>query len=583
VFFFKKKRKKETDQTLSCRVFEFFEKKKKKKMAARRPVRQQTFRASSLLFNDDNSDNDNGDVDMRDAMASGRIKNGRISFGDSAKKDSPIAIPNSDRKAMTLDMDRDDKTFIDLFFNDLRASGNTAFSVSIKDLTSLEAAANALKETCFNFIVGYGGFRRTINPNWNNVLNELKNSSIFDAVNKTVIVAVEENTKDLFRRNASLRKTEDIWSVFEVKATLRNLILLKQIIDRVSTGEMRLNSKLDVDKFQHVAGQEPPFLPSLSWDEKKFIWTWVQAKETALAKLYEDKTYQFVVLVAGGLNMGEYGVDKLITSARTRRPSLASLKEMPPSINDNAFMSMQRDLLTHTVMQAHEEFQKSRKADVLQQQQYFNGLQVRGFPGFNNGRNATEQSQIVADFKRTWGAVRDLDLPGPAAQVATIENSRVSERTAKLKSYLEMLEKMQAGVNVEDYRERMLVAAEWMQQPEVLQHGELSSVVQTGLADALLVVHGRCPALRSVRDYNLFIDCEDSDVVTAFAKLVTLQIMLTKFFNPARTQLDKMGSRISHREGRLIDLFKNFSFDGTKISSNLDSTLVTKDVNFVNF
>lgn len=560
-------------------------------MAASRHSRQQTFTASSLLFNDDNSDNDNGDVDMRDAMAGGRIKNGRISFGDSmqndsAKKDSPIVISNSDLKAMTLDMDSDDAKFINLFFKYLRTSYNTAFSVSIKDLTSLEAAANALKETCFNFIVGYGGFRRTINPNWNTALNELKNSSIFDAVNKTVIEAVEENTEDLFRRRPDLQKTdENIWSLFEVKATLRNLILLKQIIDRVSTGEMRFNSKLDVAKFQHVAGQEPPFLPSLSWDEKKFIWTWVQAKETALAKLYEDKTYQFVVLVAGGLNMGEYGVDKLITSARTRRPSLASLKEMPPSINDNAFMSMQRDLLTHTVMQAHEEFQKSRKADVLQQQQYFNGLQVgRGLVrGFNNERSATEQSQIVADFKRTWGAVKDLDLPGPAAQVATVENSRVSERTAKLKSYLEMLEKMQAGVNVEDYRERMLVAAEWMQQPEVLQHGELSSVVQTGLADALLVVHGRCPALRSVRDYNLFIDCEDSDVVTAFAKLVTLQILLTKFFNPARTQLDKMGSRISNREGRLIDLFQNFSFDGTKISSNLNSTQVTQDVNFVNF
>jgi hypothetical protein len=565
----------------------FFFQKKKRKMAASRQGRHQSFTASSLLFNDDD------DVDMRDAMASGRIQDGGIFFNDT-NPTPPVkkTLPVSETLALSLDNDEQTGKFINLFFSEMKDEANQLVRPSFSVLTSHRNAEETLKWILYN-LFEEGSFRRFSDTTWDAKIQKVDKSNIFvdiDAIMKRVFEETLPADKLVeLRRTAGT----SIWLAFktamdekasQTNMNMKNLIALKMILDRISIAESRRRAKIE-DSFASAFDQEPPYLPSLSYDEKRFVWSWVQAKEAAFNKIYSDDTYQFTLIVAGCLNLGENGIEKLVSFNRTERPAISALKEMPPSINDNTFISKQRDILVNTVLYAQRELQQSIKEDVLLHQQTLN-LDTTGevfFFGKPPLRTPDEQQRVEGEFRQKWGTVNTAVMPKRDAYVATEENSPASEKTAQLRSYLDMLERMKMGITNEDFRSRMLIAAEWMQKPEVLGYGHLKPIFKSGLAMALLLIRQRCCSLSSVTEYDMLIKSPDSDVVTAFAKLVAIQIEQSMFENPTSVRLDKTGARLSLREERLLHLMAKFKFDGTKVLSNLNLSSIGQDTFLFNF
>jgi hypothetical protein len=557
-------------------------------MSASRPGRQETFRASSLLFNDDN------DVDMRDAMAGGKIQKGGIYFNDtySTPQEVKKTLPVSEELALSLDNDEQTGDFINLFFSQMTDDANQIVRPSFSVLTSHTSAEETLKWILYN-LYDEGGFRRSLNQQWGEKIDKVDESNIFEDINAIMKRVFEETLTTAEVKRIKGADRGGLWRVFkeameknasQTNMNMKNLIALKMILDRISIAESRRRAKIE-DSFAGAFDQEPPYLPSLSYDEKRFVWSWVQAKEAAFNKIYSDDTYQFTLIVAGCLNLGENGIEKLVSFNRTERPAISALKEMPPSINDNTFISKQRDILVNTVLYAQRELKQRIKEDVLLHQQTLNSDTTGNKFLFGKPplRSNDDQKRVEFEFRQKWGTVNPAAMPKKDAYLATEENSPASETTAQLRAYLDMLERMKMGVTNEDFRSRMLIAADWMQKPEVLGYGHLKPIFKSGLAMALLLIRQRCCSLSSVTEYDMLIKSPDSDVVTAFAKLVAIQIEQSMFENPTSVRLDKTGARLSLREERLLHLMAKFKFDGTKVLSNLNLSSIGQDTFLFNF
>ena len=354
----------------------------------------------------------------------------------------------------------------------------------------------------------------------------------------------------------------------KVSQEVINIITLKSIYDNIINTERQLEGTQTNDIYA-ISSQEPPFYPSLSEEEKSIVWAWVKAKEAALDTLYDDETYQFTMKVAGHVNMSEFGIDKLITSAHQQRSTMSQFGAMPPSYLDESRMTREREDLFSRMIQLKQAIEKSKYEDIKREQKLLNSERPKRPK--HELRSFEENEEYQKIFTMRYGA-KSNEVPNIYAELADFDTMPLSENTRMLMYNFETIEKALGGLTLEHSRKRMLLATNWMQRPEVLKHGDLSPLFISALGAALSRMRHRCQNLQQVGDYSQLIESPDLDVVDSFAELTALQIMRIRFFSPTRVFLDKMGERISSRENRLLYLMNKFSYDGKHVRSNLGSS-----------
>jgi hypothetical protein len=355
----------------------------------------------------------------------------------------------------------------------------------------------------------------------------------------------------------------------EASDMVENVVLLKEFFDLILNTETQLRASEPVKgelSVNDVADQEPPFFPILAEDEKNLVWAWIKAKEKALHVLYSDSVYVFAMKVAGKVNMSEFGVDKLISASHRQRITAAEFESMPPAHYDDPRISSERALLLDRYLQILNALQASKIED-LKEQQYSNNVAART-RALDGGKAPIlwEEDQVanfVRRFQSLYGIFQEKFLPQSISDVASFETMNLSPKTRQLQFNLDTVESALKGVDMDNSRKRLLWAADWMQRPEVLKHGDLTPLFLGALDSALFAVHQFAPKLHDVVSYDAFINSDSFDVTSAFAELVALQILRSKFYAPTKTQLDKMGQRIDARSQGLLRIFKNFIFDAS--------------------
>jgi hypothetical protein len=354
------------------------------------------------------------------------------------------------------------------------------------------------------------------------------------------------------------------------KSSPMNMIDLKSIIDQINVAATTIANK-GVSP-NTLARHEPPFFPRLSEGERLMVWNWVKAKQRAVEEIYNTPLFRFATKVAGLTNMSfEMGVDKLITSAYKQSTHLHRYKEMPVTIADDPFLSVERDLLFDRIVSLNAELEKSKIRDLLEQQQRENVMLRR--PEKAGDKNYYENQKVF--FKTQYEAFDD-EVPIFSAKGFTkvVENDEpvpISQRTRELEERVSALGGMTKAYQMESSRQRMMWAIEWMMQPEILRSAELSPLFTGAISAALFRLRSQCPSLRMAHDASMYYESPDVMAADALAELVAMQITRIKFFHPTRAMLDKTNARNQQMEHRLINRMKNFVFDGTYVLSDVGS------------
>lgn len=538
-------------------------------MSAQRPLRSYDF-----------SYEGSKEVEMPEARASGIVNGIRVKFpgvGNGDDKTNPLPTGPIQIKSYGSE-ELDNVNLFLVLLNDLKKiprpwSALTSdqmrappYELEMQDLFDTRKSWNTLKTLMYNFLVR-ADFRaqlETIPSNrvktfvidiinkkfrrlTNGYIKKQQTAGIRDPVKNFQITKIPFETGD----------TDDYEHIEAASAV--NIIELKSIYDQIITAYRSIQNR-DVDT-TFLTLQEPPYFPRLTEDEKNIVWNWVQAKEKALHEIYSDRLFIFATKVAGFINMSEFSIDKLITSAHKQRPTSRQYAEMPPTIADDPFLSHERDLLFEKSILLAEELKASQYRDILNQQRKNN--QVKG------AQTASNLAELQSLFRVEYGAIDPDEIPMRNAKIADIDNSQPSETTLRLKAHIEALQNMSKGFISENSRQRMLWATQWMMQPEVTKDAELSPIFVSGMSGALLRLRHMCPNLKNATEFEMFYESKDIDVVDSFAELVSLQITRAQFFHPTRVMLDRTGMRNNHRESRLLFLMKKFTFDGTHVRSNL--------------
>jgi hypothetical protein len=352
-----------------------------------------------------------------------------------------------------------------------------------------------------------------------------------------------------------------------------NTFELKSIIDaiNVATANIKNASRLSAST---VAMYEPPFYPRLSEDERMMVWNWVNVKQAAVEEIYKDKFYQFATTVAGMVNLNDFGLDKLITSAFKQTPRYHDYKEMPSTIADDPFLSAERDALFGKIVALNGALEQSIVRDGLRMQQRYNNI-ARDQEAANNDDDETVNHEIGEKqrlFEQVYGA-QDNEIPTVGAKVHEMTSEVAkSEETQQLELRVHALEGLRDAYTSENSRQRMLSAVKWMMQPETLKRAEMQPIFSAAIQQALFRVRSMVPSLQNVTDAKMFYESPDGMVVTAFAELVAQQITRTQFFHQTRVMLDKTHSRNQQMENRLKWAMRNFRFDGTHVLSCFSDT-----------
>lgn len=350
---------------------------------------------------------------------------------------------------------------------------------------------------------------------------------------------------------------------------VENVVLLKEFYDLILNTESQLTAsepKKGELSVGDVARQEPPFYPILAEDEKNLVWAWIKSREEALHEMYRDSTYTFAMKVAGKINMGEFGVDKLISASHRQRLTSAEFESMPPAQYDDPRISSERAMLLDRYIKMLNALQESKIADLKRQQRANNAAAVvrREQPGGADAIWSKEEAErFRSRFQTTYEIFDEDSLPSRISEVASFETMALSPKTRELQFNLDTIERSLKGVDMDNSRKRLLWATDWMQRPEVLQHGDLTPLFLGALDSALFAAHEFAPNLRNVDEFDAFINSDSFDVVSAFAELVAIQIMRSKFYAPTKTQLDRMGQRIDARARGLLKIFARFFYDRT--------------------
>jgi len=352
-----------------------------------------------------------------------------------------------------------------------------------------------------------------------------------------------------------------------------NMLELKSIIDAINVAAENIANST-TNKAADVARQEPPFFPRLSEDERMTLYNWIKIKQAALDDIYRDPLYIFAVKVAGLSNMSDFSIDKLITSAYKQTPSYAQFQQMPSTIADDPFLSNERTVLFDRIVGLNEDLEKSKIQDLLAFQQKQNVVKENEDQDDEEVESVTTRMEINRRrYAQMYGA-QDSELPVDNALVVDLGDKAIPEslKTRELRLHVEALKGLTSAYESGGSRQRMLWAVQWMMQPEILKRAELSPLFVAAMSAALTRVRSMCPTLAQAKDAKMFYESPDDIVVDVFAELVAMQIARIKFFHPTRVLLDKTGARTQQVEGRLLYRMKNFSFDGSKVFSDLALT-----------
>lgn len=531
-------------------------------MSAQRPLRSYDF-----------SYEGSKEVEMPEAQASGEIKGTRISFKTSEDLKPREGFEKTFEFPFLDDSERKNTEWLlntlltDLKFinpvNGKILKGPTRYRLQMSDLYDSKKSFMSLKALMFNFLKLRPFSDKTIFLN--NYFEEVANKKPSNLGKQLQLILSRylDYIRELGFDQIKSFTTDESEKFLSQEIT--NITTLKSIYDIIINTEKQLKGTQGSDIYR-ISAQQPPYYPSLSNEEKIIVWAWVKAKEKALDALHEDKTYQFAMKVAGHVNITEFGIDKLITSAHQQRPNMQKYDNMPPSFVDESRMAQEREQLFSRMIELKQAIEFSKYEDIKREQKRLND-QVPDDAQFEL-RDEDENKKYVELFRTRYGA-DDEEIPDPFAELADMDTMPLSETTRMLMFNFETVERALKGMTLEHSRKRMLLATDWMQQPEVLQHGDLSPLFVSALSGALMRLRHRCPNLSHVTEYDQLIESPDSDVVDAFSELVAMQIMRIRFFSPTRVNLDKMGERITSRENHLIYMMAKFTFDGKFVRSNI--------------
>lgn len=546
-------------------------------MAARRPVRQQTFRVSDIISNDNNDSNNDsaiGEIEMEDsAPFRTGIQGLRVNFHAERKSDQKDVKHSLEIRETQKMLKAIDEKFI--------ISGETKpRQIQTSDWITPRRAWKVLKS-----------FSVERSKENSEVGNELEsNQSELAAFLKQKLKRSDEILTDfsIKEREPEQEKVRAEVNSFVLaeSSKVENLMEVKAIDDRLRADRKLIALKTQKNKFtglseqetlQMISDQEPPFLARMSESEKAIIWNWVLAKEEALEKLHSSKSYQFASQVAGFSNME---LKDLITSAFGAKGTYEQLKGMPVDAYTDPQIASERESLAQFLRVLGEAFLASRKKDVGDAQERINAVAVAEEP-----RSTTEQGRLKRLSTRVFGQTDERRQPQFfSGQVATFENTEFSTESLQIQSLEKTLKKMLEGNFVDESKRRMFLASNWMQRPEVLRQGQLDHRFYSAIQGAFMRAKALGCQFTELENANAFIESDDPVVVTSFAELTALQIMRADFINPKRVRLDKTGDRILAREQRLKLFISRFSIgDDNKVTSSMFSSSRKTKNEFFNF
>lgn len=535
-------------------------------MSAQRPLRSEDFSYEG----------------SKEVEASGKIDGLNVKF-DEQKEEKKGSV-----KIIVDPSFQNTKNFLDLFKQlkevhykeDKKISDYPDYDIDIQDFYDASRAWYTLKILMFNFITrvkpqdqrlfdwGEDDFMDKFNSS-----GPSKLKSFIMNVLTTKYKRLDSAYKDEEKNNAlyyepinlpfnNSNKLDDYEHIEGLSAI--NLIELKSIYDQIIYSRRAIETSAKDTSL--LEKNEPPYLPKLTRGERNLLWNWIQTKQEALHSVYKDQVFVFATKVAGFINMSEFSIDKLITSAHKQKVNAQKYyNAMPPTIADDPYLSRERDLLFEKSIRLNQELEESKKKDIRDYQRTLNNIRS------SETADQSEFVEAVDTMRYKYGAIDPRDRPKNRERLVAYvqEDIPESETTQKLKLHIEALKDLTQDFVSENSRKRMLFAAEWMMQPEITQDAELSPLFVSGMSGALMKVRRRCPKLRHVTNYEAFIKASE-DVQDVFAELVSIQITRIQFFHPTRVLLDKTNMRNDQRENRLLYSIREFTFDGEKIISDLD-------------
>jgi hypothetical protein len=549
------------------------EKKKKEKMASQRPWRSAGFDALRRDYKGDNND---------DECAGAHVSGISVDFTPPPPSNTPTGPTMTAAEIEKQryysgvrsysDKDHENaKAFLRLLAEmrtmpSLSDNSSTPFHLELNLVLKRETAWGALKTMMYNFF-GDTSFKRNLALTGESHLKEVVTGILqrkFDRIKAEFAAFDIEEGFQL--RNLPQGETGYVPEQRESQLPI-NTFELKGIIDaiNVATANIKNASRMSVS---NVAMYEPPFYPRLSEDERMMVWNWVNVKQAAVEEIYKDKFYQFATTVAGMVNLNDFGLDKLITSAFKQTPRYREYQEMPSTIADDPFLSAERDALFAQIVDLNTALQQSKVRDGLRMQRTYN--RIAEINGVTEGDEEILQDQAV--FERIYKA-RGNEIPTIGAEIYDMNiEAPKSEMTRQLELRVKALEGLSDAFTSENSRQRMLSAVKWMMQPETLKKAEMQPIFSAAIQQALFRVRSMVPSLQNVTDAKMFYESPDGMVVTAFAELVAQQITRTQFFHQTRVMLDKTHSRNQQMENRLKWTMRNFRFDGTHVLSRFSDT-----------
>ena len=359
----------------------------------------------------------------------------------------------------------------------------------------------------------------------------------------------------------------------------QNMIDVKTIYDQILAAEKRIETyqeTKDTVDVQELRRLEPPFYPRMSAMEMQTITTWQRALHALRQEMLKDKTYEFALIVAGMMGEGKFGIEKLLNNVQMDAGFTSTFSGIPSSMDQSSLIDSERDQLYQLKYEIEDAFNSQRMIDMRNQQIRLNAYKdPRTYQ-----RNATSEKWIsqVSDFVSETNATQ-LEIPDLNAPLATRENTPLSLESRRLEQAKSYIDDVIKGFAVQNSRERMLHALEWLQKVEILKRAEMTPKFKGGIASAMALVKVHCCRLRKVESFQAFAESNDDIVKAYFAELVMLKIGDFLGINPKRSYLDKRYRQIGDRVNRLVASMDKLFYlgDDGKVYSNTDTNKNAQD------